>query len=138
MGAAWRSAPKAGFAVGSWALGVRSRGDGTHCGGCALDLKNPEARAAADPRCAGSKVETDGGVFRIREDDPTGAGGSTRSDGIVKLGGSDKVPRSVAGSARGREALARAYHLASIKEGKVEGQQPALVNLTMPSGAISS
>ena len=26
------------------------------------------------------------------------------------------------------KALARAFHLASIKEGKVEGQQPALVN----------
>ena len=35
-------------------------------------------------------------------------------------------------AARGRKALARAYHLASIKEGKVEGQQLALVNLTMP------
>jgi hypothetical protein len=37
----------------------------------------------------------------------------------------------VAGSS-GSKALARAYHPASIKEGKVEGQQPALVNLTMP------
>ena len=36
-------------------------------------------------------------------------------------------------AARGRKASARAYHLASIKKGKVEGQQPALVNLTMPS-----
>jgi NIPSNAP len=35
-------------------------------------------------------------------------------------------------AARGRKALARAYHPASIKEGKVEGQQPALVNLIMP------
>ena len=35
-------------------------------------------------------------------------------------------------AARGRKALARAYYLAYIKEGKVEGQQPALVNLTMP------
>jgi hypothetical protein len=34
-------------------------------------------------------------------------------------------------AARGRKALARAYHPASIKEGKAEGQQPALVNLTM-------
>ena len=99
-------------------------------------LKKSRGTRCRGPRCAGSKVETDGGVFRIREDDPTGAGGSTRSDGIVKLGGSDKVPRSVAGSARGREALARAYHVASIKEGKVEGQQPALVNLTMPRAVL--
>jgi hypothetical protein len=55
--------------------------------------------------------------------------------GIVKLGGSDKVPRSVAGSS-GQTALARAHHLASIKEGKVELQQSALVNLTMPRGVI--
>ena len=41
------------------------------------------------------------------------------------------MPRSVAGSS-GSKALARAYHLASITEGKVEGQQPALVDLTMP------
>ena len=40
--------------------------------------------------------------------------------------------------ARGRKALARAYHPASIKEGKVEGQQPALVNLTMPSAPIAA
>jgi uncharacterized membrane protein (DUF4010 family) len=40
-------------------------------------------------------------------------------------------------AARGRKALARAYHLASIKEGKVEGQQPALINLTMPRCAVA-
>ena len=40
------------------------------------------------------------------------------------------MPRSVAGSSGSKSASA-AYHLASIKEGKVEGQQPALVNLTM-------
>ena len=39
-------------------------------------------------------------------------------------------------AARGRKALARAYRPASIKEGKVEGQQPALVNLTMPAKTI--
>ena len=61
---------------------------------------------------------------------------SRSPDGIVKLSGSDKSAPVGGGQLGARKALARAYHLASIKEGKVEGQQPALVNLTMPSGVM--
>jgi hypothetical protein len=39
---------------------------------------------------------------------------------------------------RGRKALARAHYPASIKEGKVEGQQPALVQLDNAGGSVKN
>ena len=76
--------------------------------------------------------------WRLREVEVTGEPDPQRyrARRHWQFGGSNRECPGRWRAAPGRKALARAYHPASIKEGEVEGQRPALVNLTMPPIAL--